>query len=70
MDETYFPQVFYDGQWNGLASAEVTKTIDAEGLVHYVGAATDTLGVEFTFHYDEEPFILTGDTIKINPRYL
>lgn len=67
MDETYFPEVFYDGQWNGLASAEVTKTIDVEGLVHYVGAATDTLGVEFTFHYDEEPFILTGDTIEIQP---
>lgn len=56
--------VFYDGDWHyGIKELSVVKTIDGEGLVHFVGSVVDSLDAAFTFHYDEEPFVPTGDTV-------
>lgn len=58
--------VFYDSEWHyGIKALSLVKTMDAEGLVHFVGSVTDSLDASFTFHYDEEPFVLTGDTAYI-----
>lgn len=56
--------VFYSSKWHyGLKSLSLVKTIDEDGLVHFIGSLEDTLGAAFTFHYDEEPLVLTGDTV-------
>jgi len=57
--------VWYDEEWKNLASATFTKTFDEEGLIHITGGCTDVNGAEFTFQYDEQPFILTGDTVRV-----
>lgn len=62
MDAEY-SVVFHDGDWHALSAAEITKTIDEKGLVHFVGSCADDQGVAFTFHYDEEEFVPTGDTL-------
>ena len=62
MDAEY-SGVFHDGDWHNLVSAEITKTIDEKGLVHFSGSCVDSLDAAFTFHYDEEEFVPTGDTI-------
>jgi len=63
MDADY-SGVFYDGSWHVLAAAEITKTIDEKGLVHFVGSCADDQGAAFTFHFDEVEFIPTGDTVQ------
>ena len=56
--------VFYDGEWNyGIKELSLVKTIDEKGLVHFVGSCVDSLDAAFTFYYDEEEFVPTGDTI-------
>lgn len=56
--------VFYDGNMNyGIKTLSIVKTVDEAGLVHFKGACVDSLDAAFTFHYDEEPFVLTGDTV-------
>lgn len=65
MDSEY-SEVFHDGDWHAFVSAEITKTIDEKGLVHFAGSCVDTLDAAFTFHYDEEEFVPTGDTVKYN----
>lgn len=57
--------VFYGGKWNyGIKTLSIVKTVDEAGLVHFAGACVDSLDAAFTFHYDEEPFVLTGDTVS------
>ncbi|MBR4264085.1 MAG: hypothetical protein IKQ48_05875 [Paludibacteraceae bacterium] len=63
MDSEY-SAVFHDGDWHGLVAAEITKTVDEKGLVHFAGSCVDSLDAAFTFHYDEEEFVPTGDTVK------
>ena len=63
MDAEY-SAVFHDGDWHALSAAEITKTIDEKGLVHFKGSCVDSLDAAFTFYYDEEEFIPTGDTVE------
>ena len=57
--------VFYGSKWNyGIKTLSIVKTVDEAGLVHFAGACVDSLDAAFTFHYDEEPFVLTGDTVS------
>lgn len=57
--------VYYGGQWNyGIKQLSLVKTIDEKGLVHFAGSCVDSLDAAFTFYYDEEEFIPTGDTVK------
>ncbi len=63
MDAEY-SGVFHDGAWHDLASAEITKTIDEKGLVHFAGSCVDSLDAAFAFYYDEEEFVPTGDTVQ------
>ncbi len=57
--------VFYDGEWSyGLKELSIVKTIDEKGLVHFQGSCVDSLDAAFTFYYDEEEFIPTGDTVE------
>lgn len=57
--------VFYDGEWHyGIKELSLVKTKDEAGLVHFAGSCTDSLDAEFTFHYDELPFVPSGDTIS------
>ena len=57
--------VFYDGEWSfGLKELSLVKTIDEKGLVHFKGSCVDSLDAAFTFYYDEEVFIPTGDTVE------
>ena len=57
--------VFYDGEWSfGLKELSLVKTIDEKGLVHFKGSCVDSLDAAFTFYYDEEEFIPTGDTVE------
>lgn len=57
--------VFYGGKWNyGIKTLSIVKTVDEAGLVHFAGACVDSLDAAFTFQYDEEPFVLTGDTVS------
>lgn len=59
--------VFYNGEWNyGLKQLSLVKTIDEKGLVHFAGSCVDSLDAAFTFYYDEEEFIPTGDTVIYN----
>ena len=56
--------IYYNNSWHeGLKAFSLVKTIDEAGLVHFVGSATDSLDASFTFHYDEEPYVPTGDTV-------
>lgn len=48
-----------------FADATFMWTLDEQGLEHIAGNATDTLGNTYSFHYDELPFIPTGDTIEM-----
>ena len=57
--------VFYDGEWNyGIKELSLVKTIDEKNLVHFVGSCVDSLDAAFTFHYDEEEFIPTGEEVN------
>ena len=57
--------VFYDGKWNyGIKELALVKTIDEKNLVHFVGSCVDSLDAAFTFHYDEEEFIPTGEEVN------
>ena len=57
--------VYYGGQWNyGIKELSLVKTIDEKGLVHFQGSCVDSLDAAFTFYYDDEEFIPTGDTVK------
>lgn len=57
--------VFYDGAWHyGIKELTLVKTIDEKSLVHFVGSCVDSLDAAFTFHYDEEEFIPTGEEVN------
>ena len=57
--------VFYDGDWHyGIKELALVKTIDEKNLVHFVGSCVDSLDAAFTFHYDEEEFIPTGEEVN------
>ena len=57
--------VFYDGDWHyGIKELSLVKTVDEAGLVHFVGSCKDSLDAEFTFHYDEVPFVPTGEEVE------
>jgi hypothetical protein len=57
--------VFYDGEWHyGVKELSVTKTIDDNNLVHFVGSVLDSLDGAWTFHYDEEAFVPTGEVVE------
>ena len=61
--------VFYDdgdgADWHwGIKELSLVKTIDNDGLVHFVGSCTDSQDASFTFHYDEVPFVPTGEEVE------
>ena len=57
--------VFYDGDWHyGIKQLSLVKTVDGEGLVHFVGSCIDSLDAAFSFHYDETPFVPTGEEVE------
>ena len=59
-----YGSIYYNGSWHdGLKAFSFLKTIDEDGLVHFVGSATDSLDASFTFHYDQAPVVPTGDTV-------
>ncbi|MBQ3633981.1 MAG: hypothetical protein II952_06765 [Paludibacteraceae bacterium] len=65
MDAAYCA-VFYDGEWHqGLVTASLTKTLNENELPHFEGAAKDSLGAEFSFVFDEEPFVPTGEVVAV-----
>lgn len=51
-----------------ISEIEFTWTVDADSLNHFSGFAKDTLGNTYNFHYDEQEFAITGDTIKIDTK--
>ena len=63
--EGQYAGIFHDSEWHygGLKELSLTKTIDVEGLVHFAGSVVDSADVVYTFHYDEEALVPTGDTI-------
>ena len=64
-DEGQYGGVFYDGDWHyGIKELSLVKTVDGEGLVHFVGSCVDSLDAAFTFHYDEEAFVPTGEEVE------
>lgn len=57
--------VFYDGAWHyGIKELTLVKTIDEKDLVHFAGSCIDSLDAAFTFHFDEEEFIPTGEEVS------
>ena len=42
----------------------LVKTIDEKNLVHFAGSCVDSLDAAFTFHFDEEEFIPTGEEVN------
>lgn len=57
--------VFYDGEWHyGIKELTLVKTIDEKDLVHFAGSCIDSLDAAFTFHFDEEEFIPTGEEVN------
>lgn len=57
--------VFYDGAWHkGIKQLALVKTIDEKNLVHFAGSCVDSLDAAFTFHFDEEEFIPTGEEVN------
>ncbi len=57
--------VFYDGAWHkGIKELALVKTIDEKNLVHFAGSCVDSLDAAFTFHFDEEEFIPTGEEVN------
>ena len=57
--------VFYDGAWHkGIKELALVKTIDEKNLVHFAGSCVDSLDAAFTFHFDEEEFIPTGEVVN------
>ena len=64
-DDGQYGGVFYDGDWHyGIKELALVKTIDEKNLVHFVGSCVDSLDAAFTFHYDEEEFIPTGEEVN------
>ena len=64
-DKGQYGGVFYDGDWHyGIKELSLVKTIDEKNLVHFVGSCIDSLDAAFTFHYDEEEFIPTGEEVN------
>ena len=64
-DDGQYGGVFYDGDWHyGIKELSIVKTIDEKNLVHFVGSCVDSLDAAFTFHYDEEEFIPTGEEVN------
>lgn len=64
-EEGQYGGVFYDGEWHyGIKQLSLVKTIDQEGLVHFVGSCIDSLDAAFSFHYDETPFVPTGEEVE------
>lgn len=58
--------VFYDDDWHyGIKELSLVKTVDENGLVHFTGSTIDSFDNQYTFHYDEAAFVITGDTIPI-----
>ncbi|MCR5050766.1 MAG: hypothetical protein K6A36_06735 [Paludibacteraceae bacterium] len=51
-----------------ISDLEFTWTKDADSLNHFSGFVKDTLGNTYNFHYDEQAFAITGDTIKIDTK--
>lgn len=57
--------VFYDGEWHlGIKELSLIKTIDEQKLVHFAGSVLDSLDGAWTFHYDEEEFVPTGEVVE------
>ena len=57
--------VFYDGEWHfGVKELSVTKSVDDKNLVHFVGSVVDSLDGAWTFHFDEEEFIPSGEVVE------
>lgn len=69
-DDMYqkFCYVYVGAEFQGHAfkDASITWTKDNQGLEHIAGYAVDTLDNTYNFHYDDVPFIPTGDTIKVS----
>lgn len=64
-DKGQYGGVFYDGEWHyGIKELSLVKTIDEKDLVHFAGSCIDSLDAAFTFHYDEEEFIPTGEEVN------
>ncbi len=64
-EDGQYAGVFYDGDWHyGIKELALVKTIDEKNLVHFVGSCVDSLDAAFTFHYDEEEFIPTGEEVN------
>lgn len=64
-EDGQYGAVFYDGAWHyGIKELALVKTIDEKNLVHFAGSCVDSLDAAFTFHYDEEEFIPSGEEVK------
>lgn len=64
-DKGQYAGVFYDGEWHyGIKQLALVKTIDEKNLVHFAGSCVDSLDAAFTFHFDEEEFIPTGEEVN------
>ena len=64
-DDGQYGGVFYDGDWHyGIKELALVKTIDEKNLVHFVGSCVDSLDAAFTFHFDEEEFIPSGEEVN------
>ena len=65
--EDRYPNHWEDDDWNEhpYQEATFTKTIGSGYDVHIVATVTDTSGSSFEIRYDEEPIVLTGDTVDI-----
>ena len=59
-----YTTVVFQGVSDYLVEAEVTKTVDEEGLAHFVGSAKDSYDRVFNFAYDEKPFVPTGEVVE------
>ena len=51
-----------------LSDAEFTWTVDADSLNHFSGFVKDSLGNTYNFHYDEQTFAITGDTVQVTTK--
>ena len=66
-EEGSYPNRWDDEDWNEhpYKEATFTKTIGTGYDIHIVATVTDTSGNSFEISYDEEPLVLTGDSVDI-----
>ena len=67
IDESSFLQTYDTAGYTlyRFSNAEFTWTVDADSLNHFSGFVKDSLGNTYNFHYDEQAFAITGDTVQV-----